>query len=195
MSISFSEFDQFKLNTEFGEGYYKHTTACDSSTEGEIRTETWSRDISIGDGGLGAVWLEKQEKGELRAVKQIPKMHVSSAREYLLALTKLSMVNTIPILILTMGYSVNKILMQYPEHFVQLLGWFENEESVYVAMEYTPCGNLASLIADGMVESDVKIVTAQLLKGLEVMHKNDICHHNLKPQVSLLVWHKFKQNH
>lgn len=70
---------------------------------------------------------------------------------------------------------------------MQFFGWFEDNESIYLAMEYIKHGDLASLILErDMNESDAKIITTQLLGGLNVMHKNNFCHRDLKPQVSHL---------
>lgn len=77
--------------------------------------------------------------------------------------------------------------MQYPQYFVQFSGWFEDDHNIYLAMKYVECGDLAGLLLDDdMAEDDVKTITTQLLNGLEVMHENNFCHRDLKPQVGLL---------
>lgn len=103
MFTTFSQFDKHKLRTEFYdvEGYCKHTITRKSETgpsatiEEEV-TEEWSRGKFLGRGAFGAVWLEKEEKGALRAVKQISKVDIRNTRE-LLALIKLNAVNTFPL--------------------------------------------------------------------------------------------------
>lgn len=50
-------------------------------------------------------------------------------------------------------------------------------------MEYFPYSDLGRYIAAGFTEADTKIITTQLLEGLEIMHANDFAHRDLKPQV------------
>lgn len=54
-------------------------------------------------------------------------------------------------------------------------------------MEYVECGNLSSFIAEKgeMSENVAKSVTSQLLEGLKIMHANNFCHRDLKPEVGL----------
>lgn len=53
-------------------------------------------------------------------------------------------------------------------------------------MEYVQYGDLARYIMEYQAESktQVKRITSQILKGLVVLHERDVCHRNLKPQVS-----------
>lgn len=64
-------------------------------------------------------------------------------------------------------------------------GWFENVESIFIAMEYFRYGDLHKFIGDTgpCQESGAKIITAQLLEGLKVMHEMGFTHRDLKPQV------------
>lgn len=49
-------------------------------------------------------------------------------------------------------------------------------------MEFLECGDLGSLMKDEeLTESDAKSVTVQVLEGLEIMHRNNLCHRDLKP--------------
>ena len=52
-------------------------------------------------------------------------------------------------------------------------------------MEYFPYGDLSRHISAGFTEANTKIITTQLLEGLEIMHANDFAHRDLKPQVGL----------
>lgn len=71
---------------------------------------------------------------------------------------------------------------------MKFFGWYEDTENIYFAMEFIGFGNLAELIgSNGMAEDDAKIITTQLLKGLEVMHENKFCHRDLKPEVRILL--------
>ena len=62
-------------------------------------------------------------------------------------------------------------------------GWFENRDTVFLTMEYFPHGDLSNYIAAGFEEHEAKSITMQVLEGLEVMHKMDFTHRDLKPQV------------
>lgn len=54
-------------------------------------------------------------------------------------------------------------------------------------MEYIQYGDLASRIrGSDMTESDARIIALQLVKGLKVMHDNNFCHRDLKPEVRAL---------
>jgi serine/threonine protein kinase len=82
-------------------------------------------------------------------------------------------------------FSSNFLLMiiKFDEFFVRFLGWFENDRSIFLGMEYFPLGDLGSCLTAPALENDAKIITAQLLKGLALMHENGCTHRDLKPQV------------
>jgi serine/threonine protein kinase len=69
--------------------------------------------------------------------------------------------------------------------FVKSFGWFENNESVFIAMEYFPLGDLQNYLSLPLPESEVKQITSQVLEGLSFMHDNGFAHRDLKPTVSL----------
>ena len=73
--------------------------------------------------------------------------------------------------------------MQYQELFVTLHGWYENNDSVFLAMEYFPYGDLEDYITRGITENGAKMICAQLLDGLSLMHSIGFTHRDLKPQV------------
>lgn len=69
---------------------------------------------------------------------------------------------------------------------MRLEAWFEDENNIYLAMEYLP-GDLDGLLREqDLSEDDTKRVTKQILAGLEIMHKKDICHRDLKPSNILI---------
>ncbi|KAI5843102.1 kinase-like domain-containing protein [Morchella snyderi] len=152
---TFTRFDKYKLPTEFLDGRFKHTILASPS-----RVETWERVERLGVGGFGTVHKERCcETGAVRAVKEIRKALAKSNE--IGVLTKLS---------------------SYPQHFVQLVGWFEDKLNIYLAMEFLECGDLECLMKDEeLTESDAKSVAIQVLEGLEIMHQNNLCHRDLKP--------------
>ena len=65
-----------KLETKFFDKHVQHITFHPDASRGEHLVEvvrTWHRGREIGRGGSGTVFLERSEKGELRAVKDIAK--------------------------------------------------------------------------------------------------------------------------
>jgi serine/threonine protein kinase len=71
--------------------------------------------------------------------------------------------------------------------FVEFFGWFEDIETMYIAMEYFPHGTLSDYIGQGISENGVRKITGQLLIGLALMHEHDYAHRDLKPDVSSAV--------
>lgn len=57
--------------------------------------------------------------------------------------------------------------------------------TVYIAMEYMAHGDLTQYIIDHPTEAkaEARDITWQILNGLVVLHKREICHRDLKPQV------------
>ena len=66
--------DHHKLETEFFTGHVRHTTFYSDASQGKRRVtvvEDWYRGRELGRGSFGTVFLEKSEKGDCRAVKDI----------------------------------------------------------------------------------------------------------------------------
>jgi len=66
---------------------------------------------------------------------------------------------------------------------VKFLGWFEEPETLYIAMEYLPEGDLTKHVGSLLQQKTVQIISKQILEGLEVMHQKGIAHRDLKPAV------------
>ena len=75
--------------------------------------------------------------------------------------------------------------MQYEVCFVKSFGWYESDDSIFIAMEYFPLGDLESHLSPRLPENDVQQITSQILEGLSFMHDNGFAHRDLKPTVSL----------
>ena len=74
-----------------------------------------------------------------------------------------------------------------PEHqlegvIVKFMGWFENDQKIFVAMEYFALGDLQGYVPEGFTEQDIKDITLDLLDGLKIMHKEKFTHRDLKPR-------------
>jgi len=66
---------------------------------------------------------------------------------------------------------------------VKFLGWFEEPETLYIAMEYLPEGDLTKHLGSPPQQETVQAISKQILEGLKVMHKKGIAHRDLKPAV------------
>lgn len=71
---------------------------------------------------------------------------------------------------------------------MKCLGWYEDTNSIYIAMEYMEGGDLSQYIKDDheserMTEEKARQIIEQVLDGLVVLHKLKICHRDLKPKV------------
>lgn len=68
------------------------------------------------------------------------------------------------------------------------MGWYENAECIYIAMEYIEHGDLSQYIKipSFCTHNNAKEITRQLLEGLQILHQLEICHRDLKPQVQSL---------
>ena len=68
--------DYHKLKTGFFNGYVRHTTFHSDASRGRRRVrvvKNWYRGRELGRGTFGTVFLERSERGEYRAVKEIAK--------------------------------------------------------------------------------------------------------------------------
>ena len=68
--------DYHKLDTKFFADHVQHTTFRSDASQGKRRVKVvkkWYRDRELGRGSFGTVFLERSEKGEYRAVKEIAK--------------------------------------------------------------------------------------------------------------------------
>ena len=66
---------------------------------------------------------------------------------------------------------------------MEFLGWFEEPETLYIAMEYLKGGDLTGRTGMPLLQETVQNISKQILEGLEVMHQQGIAHRDLKPAV------------
>lgn len=71
--------------------------------------------------------------------------------------------------------------------FVEFLGWFEDEDNIFLAMEYFPLGTLDKFISEELKEEDARVISTQSLEGLKIMHEEVFTHRDLKPQARQLL--------
>ena len=167
MDPSLDLLERFKLATEFALEEVHHISNHLDRSKGLRRVKVvkrWSRGKSLGVGSFGTVWLESEEDGSKRAVKAISRRMCSinniDYKKELAAMANLSRFN---------------------DMFVEFFGWFENDETIYLAMEYFEHGDLQRYLSEKIPEMQIKIIMIQLLEGLKIMHQNGFTHRDLKP--------------
>lgn len=92
MATSVPKLDFYKLETVFGEDYVAHTTyKWELSTKKKKVVSVWKEEKKIGAGGFGSVWLQRENGGQLRAVKRLSRdtLPETGFSQELLALVKL----------------------------------------------------------------------------------------------------------
>ncbi|KAG4274828.1 CAMK protein kinase [Fusarium proliferatum] len=130
---------------------------------------TWIRKRKIGKGGFGIVWLENHLDSSravaVRAVKQIRKSSLSNRPERELQV-------------------IAKFSQEPP--FITCYGWYENNDSLFIAMEFCEHGDLSQYLDDrgALPEATAQSIIHQVLEGLVSMHKNNYAHRDLKPLIT-----------
>lgn len=64
-------------------------------------------------------------------------------------------------------------------------GWYENDDDIFITMEYLPNGDLHKYLDSPLPEKEGQQIVSQILDGLQFMHENRFAHRDLKPDVSL----------
>src|SRR6266498_1973428 len=189
MALATDLIDHFKLEADFLPDCVQHTILKSDTKLLKRRfrvVQRWKRRRVLGHGAFGIVWLESEQKGALRAVKEISKATAERLkldyRRELCALVKLSKV-----CIGSVASDRPRGLLTLSKHndlFVQLTGWYENNEHLFLSMEYFPLRDLATSLNTPLAEQHAKEVAKQLLEGLIIMHELGFTHRDMKPGVS-----------
>ncbi|PUU79037.1 kinase-like domain-containing protein [Tuber borchii] len=150
----------YKLETEFFQDHVTHTKySRKAKNRNEKVKEDWSNCGELGRGGFGVVHKQiEKNTGRYRAIKTIDK-RLDYSRELL----------------------VMAILAKRPSLFVEFQGWFEEPETLYIAMEYLKEGDLTRHIGSPLPQESVRNISKQILEGLKLMHQQGIAHRDLKP--------------
>ncbi|KAH7129094.1 kinase-like domain-containing protein [Dactylonectria macrodidyma] len=137
------------------------------------RLEHWKQSRFLGRGGQGRVVLQTCASGSRsyteRAVKIIQLEDGGTRRRYVRELETI------------IKFSHDK----YARYFVKMLGWYETHDSLCIAMEYLPAGDLQTYVVEHppLAENHCCQITSQILSGLALMHKEGFAHRDVKPQV------------
>ncbi|KAK7740007.1 hypothetical protein SLS62_011178 [Diatrype stigma] len=162
-----------KLQTSFRGNITQHTyyTSMASTRRRKVRVdEIWKRQRELGNGTYGRVWLEVcligPKQGEYRAVKEVFKEPDAGRKiEYEKELEAI------------MKFSHKKSF-----------GWYEDNNMVYIAMEFMEHGDLQKQLGVPIPEPEAQAIALQVLEGLQFMHENGFTHRDLKPG-NILVLH------
>ncbi|KAK3939498.1 kinase-like protein [Diplogelasinospora grovesii] len=162
-----SALQAWKLETEFRDGERHHKVLSG--------VERWVEEKHLGNGTFGCVYQERCVSGPsasaVRAVKQILKYQSKLSHRELQALTTFS----------------DARVPEYQNHFVRCLGWFEDKDKLYIAMEFIQHGDLHGYIRRGILpEPEAAAITAQVAQALRFMHQKGFVHRDLKPLVGFL---------
>ncbi|VUC31610.1 unnamed protein product [Clonostachys rosea] len=164
-----------KLETEFAQdGSIIHTIPQEETSESLV--ERWVPDefhILGQKGGSTSVRLEQCDTNgsQKRVVKEIGKFFDGQVRvDYARELEALRLV------------SGSKSL----DLFVKVFGWFENQESVFISMEYLELGDLSRYLSSPFPVDQTHQIISQLLQALEFLHSNMLTHQDLCPSNILI---------
>ncbi|KPM44308.1 hypothetical protein AK830_g2234 [Neonectria ditissima] len=137
--------------------------------------EEWVVDRKLRKGGHGDVRVHRcvkgQREGKQRAVKAISKP---------VAMNRGSMPE-----VETMANFSQKV---FGPAFVKLDGWWREHNTLYIAMELAPFGDLRSYLDENasLPETDVQEIAFQMLEGLNIMHQEKFAHCDIKPDAKHL---------
>ncbi|KAI5838515.1 kinase-like domain-containing protein [Morchella snyderi] len=147
----------------------------ETTVDGEIVSETWNKGTLLGAGGQGKVYKQesKTNPSQFRAVKEISSISINAKYKPAREIDTLLSVKD----------------EQHSNLFVDFFGWYEDDESIYIVMEYIPHGDLSVYVKNHreLAQKEAKTITRQILEGLHVLHDMKICHRDLKPPVNVLV--------
>ena len=128
---------------------------------------TIDRQRQVGQGSYGKVYLAKDQKDNLVAIKEINKKNLV-AQDSLYALSREA--------------SIHKKLKN--PYIIRMIDYYENLDSAYIVMEYAPRGSLYSelQLSGAFDERKASIYFIQTCLGLDYLHKVGIVHRDIKPE-------------
>lgn len=71
---------------------------------------------------------------------------------------------------------------QFPHHFAYMHGWYEDDDNIFLAIDWFEFGDLSQCVNAQIPEEQAKDITGQLCAGLSAIHQMGLTHRDLKPQ-------------
>jgi len=136
----------------------------------QLEERYFRQKVKLGQGSFGTVWRAvDRQSGENVAIKQLLKANFTKR-----------------------GVSRADIeremsLMKACNHrnITQLLGFFENDTSLFLALEYCDSGDFGDKIREqglGITEAEAAAWVRQMCDAVCVLHTQGICHRDIKPE-------------
>ncbi|RDW93378.1 uncharacterized protein DSM5745_00700 [Aspergillus mulundensis] len=172
---------QWKLETTYDNSGQR----CHQQPSGD---ECWRPIKRLGNGSFGDVWQELCVSGPSQnAVRAVKHLHKRQAKSSEMSRRELDA-------LVTFSDPKTAEHKQYRDHFVQFLGWFDDANCFYLAMELLEYGDLQKYITAPFPEPEAASIVAQVAQALQYMHRNNFVHRDIKP-LNILVsspgpsWH------
>ncbi|MCJ1470035.1 hypothetical protein MMC07_008680 [Pseudocyphellaria aurata] len=156
--------------------HIEYVTRSSAQHRAAVREEEkWRKERELGQGASGTVYLERciqgRSEGErVRAVKKIRKIQVGNYYRELEAIALFSLPKA-----------------GYERCFVKSFGWYDDDNSIYITMEYLPQGDLHQHLSSPLPEKECQQIVFQILEGIHFMHEMGFAHRDLKPANILIV--------
>ncbi|XMA14342.1 hypothetical protein WAI453_007133 [Rhynchosporium graminicola] len=149
---------------------YKLETSYQRDPEYTIHT-SYRADRARGIGKVAVIekWVRDQKLLGVSTFGSMHKSHIARLKvdynKEIIALTKFS-----------------RSKFSQSQLFVEFFGWFEDDDNMFLAMEYFELGTLNIHMTETLLEQDARSIALQLLEGLKIMHKEGFTHRDLKPE-------------
>lgn len=134
----------------------------------EISKKMFNVLYPIGKGGFGKVWkVETKKSKQIYAMKEMSKVKVINKKS------------------VTSVMNEKEFLAKLNHPFlVNMTSAFQDREHLYLIMDYLDGGDLRYHLGNKRYfsEKETKFFVANILIGLEYMHKNKIIHRDIKPE-------------
>jgi serine/threonine protein kinase len=134
----------------------------------EISKKIFNVLYPIGKGGFGKVWkVETKKSKQIYAMKEMSKVKVINKKS------------------VTSVMNEKEFLSKLNHPFlVNMTSAFQDREHLYLIMDYLDGGDLRYHLGNKRYfsEKETKFFVANILIGLEYMHKNKIIHRDIKPE-------------
>ncbi|KAH8703900.1 kinase-like domain-containing protein [Talaromyces proteolyticus] len=141
----------------------------DRCHQGSTGDESWHPVKRLGSGSFGDVWQERCTSGPSQnGVRAVKHLHKRQTKFLEMSQRELDALDTFS-------------AAEYKRHLVQFLGWFDDSEHLYIAMEFIEHGDLQSFITAPFPEPEAASIVTQVAQALQYMHRKNFVHRDVKP--------------